>query len=77
MTIEHFLAILPLMVLFTLSLILYRKGVLHLMTLSYSVILAFIATIETWEMLFIPVCAGSVFVSLLLFIYCMLKGEWL
>lgn len=69
-------ALLPLFILLVLSLIFRKVGVMHLMTLAYSVILGFLAITGQWSVLFFAPVGGSILVSLLLFITAMAEGEW-
>lgn len=77
MILEHFLALIPLMILLVLSLVFWGKGLIHIMTIAYSAILAFIAIAGKWEMLFFPICLGCVIIGIILFIMAMTKGDWL
>lgn len=77
MILEHFLAMIPLMALMVFSIIWWGKGIIHLMTIGYSVILAIIAISGEWEMLFFPICLGSCIIGLILFSIAMGKGDWL
>lgn len=77
MILEHFLALVPLMALLVFSIIWWGKGLVHLITIAYSAILAFIAIQGQWEMLFFPICLGSCVIGLILFIISMGKGDWL
>jgi len=74
---SHFLALLPLMILLIFSLIWYGKGLLHLMTFGYTMVLAIIAITGGWELFFWPICAGTGIITILLFIFAMTKGGWL
>lgn len=73
----HLYALLPLMIFLVLSMIWYGRGLLHLLTGSYAVILAFIAITQGWEMLFFPVCLISVIIAIILFVISMSKGDWI
>lgn len=84
MVLEHFLAVIPLLILLMCSLIWYGKGLLHLMLIAYSIVLAYIALIDSanhpasdWSILFFPLCAGCLLIGLILFTYSMTKGDWL
>lgn len=79
MILEHFLAVIPLLILFICSLIWFNKGLLHLTGLVYVIITTFVALTDTtqWEFMFFPLLAGTGFILILLFIYSMLIGEWL
>lgn len=74
---SHFLALVPLLILLVLSLVFYGKGLVHLITLGYSGVLAFVAISGGWENLVFPPITGTVVIALLLFIYSMTEGNWL
>lgn len=77
MQFTHFLAIIPLIIFLVLSLIFYGKGLVHLLTISYSICLAVIAVIGQWGILFAPICGAGAVIGLILFIFSMSKGDWL
>lgn len=77
MPIEHFLALMPLLALLIMSIIWYGKGLLHLITIAYAIILGLMAIAGEWGAIFYPVCVGSVIIGIILFIFAMLKGDWL
>lgn len=73
----HFYALLPMIIFLILSLVFYGKGLVHILTLGYALGLAFMAILNEWEILFFMPIVGTVIISLILFIYAMLKGDWL
>lgn len=77
MLISHLIALIPLLVLFILSLIFYGKGLVHLITLGYALCLGFMAIVGSWEILFWPPVVGVGVIAIILFIYSMLRGDWL
>lgn len=77
MVLTHFLALIPLIVLLIVSLIFYGKGLVHLLTFFYNFVLAWMAAVLQWEILFFPVCAIVAIISVILFGYSMAKGDWL
>lgn len=77
MHVTHFIAMLPLIIFLILEMIWYGRGLLHIMTLAYNLILAFIAITQGWEFFFLPVCVGIGIISLILFAISMSKGDWL
>ena len=77
MEISHFFAVIPLIIFLIMSLVFYGKGLVHLLTLAYSIVLAFIAATNTWELLFFPICVVCAIIALILFFYSMAKGDWL
>lgn len=77
MELEHFLALIPLMILLIVSIIWYGKGLLHLITLAYAIILGIIAINGSYGALFFPICAGSAIIALILFFIAMTRGDWL
>ena len=77
MELTHFLAMLPLILFLMLSLIFYGKGLVHLLTLAYALSLGFVAITLNWEfLLFMPI-AIIVIISIILFSFSMVKGDWL
>lgn len=77
MVLSHFIALIPMMVLLIISIIWWGKGLLHLMLIGYTGVLAFIAVSQQWEILFLPLCLGTMAIALILFIMAMSKGDWL
>lgn len=77
MEITHFVALLPLLILLVMSLIFYGKGLVHLMMVSYALALSLFAVTNSWEIMFFPVCIGSVIIGLILFFWSMTRGNWL
>lgn len=77
MEIEHFLALLPLMILLIMSFLWRYKGAVHIFTFAYTLVLAWLAFWGSWELIFWPVCIGSGIVSITLFIIAMSEGEWI
>lgn len=73
----HLMAAIPLLLLLIISMIWYGRGLLHLMLIGYSGVLAFIAAGQQWELLFFPLIAGTLVIGLILFTYSMTKGDWL
>lgn len=75
----HLMAVIPLLILFICSLIWFKKGLLHLTSLAYVVILTYVALTDTtqWEFMFFPLLMGTGFILILLFVYSMLEGDWL
>lgn len=73
---SHLLTLLPLFVLLTLSLVFNKCGLLHIMTLGYVVILSFVAASGGWEVLMFAPLAGTGMISLILFLFCMARGDW-
>lgn len=77
MTALHLAGLLPLLVFLILTLIFRKTGILHLITLAYSIILAIIAINGSWELLFFAPIAGTAIISLILFMACMAGGDWI
>ena len=77
MVISHLLALIPLFILLTLSLVFNKGGLLHLMLLAYAVTLGVIAILGTWEAIFYPVIVGTSIIAILLFTIAMVRGDWL
>ena len=77
MEITHFVALLPLLILLVLSLVFYGKGLVHLLTLSYAMALAFFAATNEWEIMFFPMLSVTVIITVILFFWSMSKGDWL
>lgn len=76
MTTSHLIALIPLGFFFLVSLLWYSKGIIHLITLAYVVILAFFAITRGWEALFWPILVGVGAISMMLFVASINKGEW-
>lgn len=74
---SHLLALIPLLLLLVVSMIWYGRGLLHLMLLSYSMVLGYVAVSEQWELLFFAPIAGCVVIGIILFVFAMTKGDWL
>ena len=77
MLLSHFLAALPLLVLLVMSLVFYGKGLVHILTLSYTITLGIIALANSWEIMFFPLITGTAIIALILFGFSMLRGNWL
>lgn len=77
MELTHFLSLIPLFFFFTLALIFWRTGLLHLVTVGYIMALSFFALYNQWEMVFIPILLGVFIISITLFIIAMAKGDLL
>lgn len=75
--ISHLYVLIPLLAFLILSLVFYGKGLVHLLTFAYTMVVAYMAVSGQWELLFMPVCVGTGIISILLFIYAMTKGDWL
>lgn len=73
----HLFAVIPLLAFLILSLVFSKSGLLHLATLFYSLVLGWLAVINTWEVLFFPVVVITSMISIILFIHAMVKGDWL
>jgi len=73
----HLFAMIPLLVILTLSMVFYGRGLIHLMGLAYSITLAFMAISNTWEVIFFPIIALMVIIELILFLWAMSKGDWI
>ena len=73
----HLYALIPLLVLLVLSLVFYGRGLVHLMTLSYVLCLGIMAVTNSWEIIFFPILVFTGIIATILFIYSMLKGDWL
>ena len=74
---SHFYALIPLIIFLIISMIWYGRGLLHVLLFSYNATLAWFAIVNTWEIIFFPVCLAVAVISVLLFIFSMLKGDWL
>lgn len=77
MGITHFIAFLPLIIFFILSLVFYGKALVHVITLGYALSLGYVAILNGWEILFFVPLIGTGIVALLLFWYAIIKGGWL
>ena len=73
----HLYALIPLLILLILSLIFYGRGLIHLCTGSYGLMLGYIAALNQWEILFFPIVTISVIIAIILFVFAMTKGDWL
>lgn len=73
----HLFALIPLLVLLILSLVFYGKGLVHILTLAYTITLALMAIINSWEIMFYPMCVFTGIIAILLFIFAMSRGNWL
>jgi len=60
-----------------LSLIFYGKGLVHIVTIGYAISLAFMAILNSWEILFFMPIFGIGIIALILFAFAMAKGDWL
>lgn len=74
---SHLLALVPLMFLFLISLWIYNKAILQAIPFAYAIVLAYIAIVEVWELMFFPFLFGTALVNLLIFVYDALQGDWL
>lgn len=77
MTVTHLYALIPLLVLLILSLVFYGRGLVHITTCSYALMLGYMAVLNNWEILFFPIVIFTVMISILLFTFAMTKGDWL
>lgn len=77
MFVSHLLALVPLFLLFVCSMVWYGRGLVHAMTLGYTICLTFIAIAGSWEILFYPILLGTGLISTILFVWAMAKGGWL
>ena len=73
----HLYALIPLLVLLTLSLVFSRSGLIHLMTLGYCMVLGWFAVLNEWEIFFFPIVLITGIIAIILFIIAMTKGDWL
>lgn len=73
----HLFGLIPLLIFLVLSLVFWGKGLVHLLTIGYTLVLAWMAVANQWEILFFPVCAISGIIAIILFGISMLKGDWL
>ena len=74
---SHFIALVPMLIMLVLSLVFYGRGLVHITTLAYALVLAFVAALNQWELLFFPLIAGTVIIAIILFTYSMVRGNWL
>lgn len=77
MLLSHLLTLIPLLVLLILSLVFYGKGLVHLLTGSYALVLGYVAITGQWEILFFPIVTITVIIAIILFTFAMTKGDWL
>lgn len=77
MELTHLLALLPLFFFFTLAMVFWKTGLLHLITVGYAMTLSFFAVYNQWEMMFIPILLGVFIVSITLFIISTTRGNLL
>ncbi len=77
MIVTHLYALIPLLVLLILSLVFYGRGLVHLLTLSYAMMLGYMAVTNQWEIMFFPIIALTIIIALWLFIFAMTNGNWL
>lgn len=77
MTAFHLAGLAPLLVIFILALIFRRAGLIHILVIAYDAVLAYIAIVDTWELLFFPVLAIIAIIELILFIKCAIEGAWI
>lgn len=73
----HLLALIPLIAILLLSLLYRRLGIMHLTGVAYTMVLAFIAVVNGWELLFLPLLFGIGITELLYFVKSMTKGDWI
>lgn len=77
MQIEHFLALIPLIILFIIGIKFRLFGLVHIINIIYSGILSYMSLVNSWEIaLFLPICTFIAIVSLFLFIKSMQEGSW-
>lgn len=77
MEITHFVASLPLLILFIVEMIFFRRGLIHLAVITYTIALSWYAVTNQWEIMFFPLCIVIGIISIILFGWCMLQGDWL
>lgn len=77
MIVTHLYASIPLLVLLILSLVFYGRGLVHALTFGYTIALAWIATVNQWEVMFFPMLLLTGIIALILFVYAMFNGNWL
>ena len=77
MIISHLLALVPLFILLTLSLIFNKSGLLHLMLFAYAIALAWLAILGAWEIVFFPAIFCTAIIAIILFIMAAVRGDWL
>ncbi len=73
----HLFALIPLLVMLIMSMVWFGRGLLHLMGLAYVIALAFMAILNSWEIVFFPILIFAGIIELLLFCFAMVKGDWL
>ena len=73
----HLYALIPLLVLLVLSLVFSKSGLVHLMTLGYSMVLGWFAVLNDWEIMFFPILIITGIIAIILFITAMVRGDWL
>lgn len=76
MSIEHFFALLPLLILLLFSMIFYGRGLIHVMTFAYAAGLGFMAVGNDWELIFFPVILVTAIIAIILFTFSMTRGNW-
>lgn len=75
---QHLLTMIPLIAFLLMSLLFYGKGLVHLLTLGYTLGLAYYAVLQgDYEIFFFPVLAIVAIIALILFGWSMSKGDWL
>ena len=77
MELTHLFAMIPLLVFLVLSLVFNKSGLVHLMTLGYTMVLGWFAVLNQWEVLFFPVLIITGIIAIILFIMAMVRGDWL
>ena len=73
----HLFGLLPLLVLLILSLVFNKSGLVHLMTLGYTIALGWFAVVNGWEIMFFPILIITGIIAIILFITAMTRGDWL
>lgn len=74
MVISHLLVLIPLTIFLILSLIFYGKGLVHILTFSTTMAIAYMAIVGGWELLFFPILVVTALISIILFSFAMMKG---
>lgn len=77
MELTHLYALVPLLVFLIMSLVFYGKGLIHILTFLYTLCLSLFAILNSWEIMFFPVCLISGIISVILFFISMTRGNWL
>lgn len=77
MVVTHFMALMPLLIMLLFSMIFYGKGLVHLLTLAYTMTLAFVVVSGSWEILFFPILSITGLIAIILFFFAMSRGNWL